>query len=520
MQRIVKGIRLFNYCRFMDFSTDFNDRLNILIGDNESGKSSILSAIDIVLSGSRSKVEALGLDKLFNTDIIKNYLKSAKRYDDLPELFIEVFLNDFNEKELEGKSHPSGQYCHGLYLLCQPRDDLSKEIKDILDKGEDNFPFEYYSITFKTFADQSYTGYSRFLRHLLIDNSKISNDYATKTYISTVYQAFSDGAERNKHLYEYRSYKEKYSKTELANINSRIQDYAFAVKSNSKNNLETDLTITEEGIDIENKGMGRQCFIRTEFALQKNGNELDVILLEEPENHLSHTNMYRLIQKIKDTASRQVFLSTHSNLISARLDLRKSIFLNSSSCDPLQLNKLEENTAKFFMKASDNNILEYIMSNKVLLVEGDAEYILMSQFYYNSTSEEIEKSGIHIISVRGTSFKRYLDVAKILKIKTAIIRDNDGNYKNNITESYKNYISDIIQVFSDENDDTKTFEIAVFNENRNICNELFAPGRKTLSVLDYMLSEKAQCAFELLDKKGEELSVPKYIIKAINWIRK
>jgi len=294
----------------------------------------------------------------------------------------------------------------------------------------------------------------------------------------------------------------------------------FAVKSNSKNNLETDLTITEEGIDIENKGMGRQCFIRTEFALQKNGNELDVILLEEPENHLSHTNMYRLIQKIKDTASRQVFLSTHSNLISARLDLRKSIFLNSSSCDPLQLNKLEENTAKFFMKASDNNILEYIMSNKVLLVEGDAEYILMSQFYYNSTSEEIEKSGIHIISVGGTSFKRYLDVAKILKIKTAIIRDNDGNYKNNITESYKNYISDIIQVFSDENDDTKTFEIAVFNENRNICNELFAPGRKTLSVLDYMLSEKAQCAFELLDKKGEELSVPKYIIKAINWIRK
>jgi len=519
MKRFVKGVRLSNYCRFKDLSLDFNDRLNILIGDNESGKSSIISAIDIVLSGSRNKVDALGLDKLFNAETVETYLKSKKRYDELPILFIEVFLNDINRKELEGKSHPSGQYCHGVYLLCQPRDDLSKEIKDILDKGDNNFPFEYYSVNFKTFADQSYTGYSRFLRHLVIDNSKISNDYATKAYINTVYQAFVDGAERNNHLNKYRSYKEKYTISELANINARVEDYAFAVKSNFKNNLETDLTITENGIDIENKGMGRQCFIRTEFALQKNGKELDVILLEEPENHLSHTNMHRLIQKIKDTDSRQVFLSTHSNLISARLDLRKSFLLNSSSYDYLQLDKLDEDTAKFFMKASDNNILEFIMSKKVILVEGDAEYILMNQLYLNLTSEGIERSGIHIISVGGTSFKRYLSVAKLLKIKTAVIRDNDGNYEENVSQSYKDYVSEIINVFSDKDDKVRTFEIGIFNENKNICNELFAAKRRTLSVLEYMLSEKAECAFQLLEKKGDALLAPQYIKEALIWIR-
>jgi len=35
---------------------------------------------------------------------------------------------------------------------------------------------------------------------------------------------------------------------------------------------------------------------------------------------------------------------------------------------------------------------------------------------------------VHVISVDGTSFKRYFDLAKILKIRVAAIRDNDGAY--------------------------------------------------------------------------------------------
>lgn len=35
------------------------------------------------------------------------------------------------------------------------------------------------------------------------------------------------------------------------------------------------------------------------------------------------------------------------------------------------------------MKAPDNNILEYVLSKKVILVEGDAEFILMEALYKN-----------------------------------------------------------------------------------------------------------------------------------------
>jgi pantothenate kinase len=171
------------------------------------------------------------------------------------------------------------------------------------------------------------------------------------------------------------------------------------------------------------------------------------------------------------------------------------------------------------MKAPDNNILEYILSNKVLLVEGDAEFILMEAFYQKVTGEKIEDSNIHIISVGGTSFKRYLDIAKLLEIKTAVIRDNDGNYQANCIDRYDEYVQENISVFSSTNNDISTFEISVYETNKNICDGLFLEGRKTLSVQDYMLKNKADVAFELLDKKGEELDVPEYIENAIEWIK-
>lgn len=517
--KVINRIKLQNFKRFKEFSAKFNDSLNLFIGDNEAGKSTILTGIDIVLSGSRNNVEGYGLDNLFNTDVIEEFLRSEKKYEDLPILFVELYLNDQNNEDLDGKFNSDNIPAHGLQLKCEPRDDLSAEIKEILEQAEDNFPFEYYSISFKTFSGESYTGYRKFMQHLLLDSTQINNEYATKSYIKTLYNSHVKDAEKNMHQNEYRKHKEKFRTDILKELNDKIDDYSFSVRTNSKSNLQTDLTIKEGSVELENKGKGRQCFIKTDFALQKNESELDVILLEEPENHLSHINMKKLIGRINESENKQLFIATHSNLISTRLDLRKSIMLNSNSTTPVLLNDIDEGTAKFFMKAPDNNILEFILSKRVILVEGDAEFILMQAFYKNETTENFEDSDIHVISVGGTSFKRYLNLAKHLKIRTAVIRDNDGNYQKKCVDNFSGYTEPHIKVFSDTDNNVSTFEIAVFNDNSAVCNELFSAGRKTLSVEDYMLSNKADCAFELLDKKADSLTAPQYIKDAIAWIR-
>lgn len=243
------------------------------------------------------------------------------------------------------------------------------------------------------------------------------------------------------------------------------------------------------------------------------------MLLEEPENHLSHINMKKLILKIREAVDKQLFIATHSNLISARLDLRRCILLNSSSTHPVLLNDLPDQTAEFFIKAPDNNILELILSKKVILVEGDAEYILIEAFYTKTVGHALENSDIHVISVGGTSFKRYLDLAKLMNVKTAVIRDNDRNYQQNCVERYTEYSCDHIKVFSDDDEERSTFEICLYADNGNICDELFGPQRRTLSVQEYMLKNKAEAAFLLLQHKPNELSLPPYIVEAINWIR-
>ena len=304
-------------------------------------------------------------------------------------------------------------------------------------------------------------------------------------------------------------------------MNDRLNDYQFAIRSNSRANLETDVIITEDDVPLENRGKGRQCFIKTEFALKRYGVELDIdtLLLEEPENHLSHTNMKKLVTRIAESQAKQIFIATHSNLITSRLDLRKSILLNSTSQRPVLLKDLPADTAKFFMKAPDNNILEFILSSKVILVEGDAEYILIDAIYSNVTGSSLEADDVHVISVGGTSFKRYLDLAMLLNIKTAVIRDNDGDAQVNCIENYADYTADNIKIFFDTNNSNSSFEICFYELNTAVCEELFAPGRRTLSVQDYMLKNKADCAYELLDKKSEQIQSPEYITEALQWIR-
>jgi putative ATP-dependent endonuclease of OLD family len=56
----IRKLVLKNFKRFRALELDFDPELNILVGGNEAGKSSVLQAIDIVLSASRSKVETLG----------------------------------------------------------------------------------------------------------------------------------------------------------------------------------------------------------------------------------------------------------------------------------------------------------------------------------------------------------------------------------------------------------------------------------------------------------------------------
>ena len=89
----IRRLVLKNFKRFKTLELEFDPDLNILVGGNEAGKSSVLQALDIVLSASRSKVEALSLETLFNAECIAEFLGGERKIADLPELLVEVYLD-------------------------------------------------------------------------------------------------------------------------------------------------------------------------------------------------------------------------------------------------------------------------------------------------------------------------------------------------------------------------------------------------------------------------------------------
>lgn len=516
----IKKLKLINFKRFRCFEVEFNPEANTIIGDNEAGKSSILQAIEMVASGSRNKVETVGVESILNKDAIADFFASDKSFENLPEIHVEIFLNNDTNPDLVGKNNSDNANVSGLHMICSANEELAEEISQILAEEGENFPFEYYLPKFITFSGEAYSGYRRFLKCLTIDSSQINNEYANREYTKSVYDSTVEHPDRIRLKNEYRQHKSVFVENNLKAINDNLGDYDFSVRSGSKFNFETDMALLQDQIPIDERGKGKQCFIKTEFALTRNAENsaVDTLLLEEPENHLSHSNMKKLISKISDSHQRQIIIATHNSLISTRLDLRNSILVNSSSDRPLMLRDLSSSTAKFFMKAPDNNILEFVLSSKVILVEGDAEYMLLDALYARETGRTLDEDSVHVISVGGTSFKRYLELARELEIRVAVIRDNDEDYQANCLDNYVDYVNDHIQIFSDHDDQRYTFEVCMYQDNQAICDDLFSGGNIQKQPLEFMLDNKAEAAFRLVEHHSENIDIPRYVQQAIAWI--
>ena len=81
MPTSISKIKLINFKRFRNYVIEPNNRINILVGDNEVGKSSVLEAIDLVASGNVRRVEAMGLDRLININAIELFNEGARSFD-------------------------------------------------------------------------------------------------------------------------------------------------------------------------------------------------------------------------------------------------------------------------------------------------------------------------------------------------------------------------------------------------------------------------------------------------------
>lgn len=87
----IKSLHIKGFKKFFSLDVQFNEHMNILVGENEAGKSTILDALKIVMNQQYRNADKSVLRDLFNTQMIAAFQAepSAKT---LPYIYIEVEL--------------------------------------------------------------------------------------------------------------------------------------------------------------------------------------------------------------------------------------------------------------------------------------------------------------------------------------------------------------------------------------------------------------------------------------------
>lgn len=533
----IKSLHIENYKCYENVDVEFNNSTNIIVGNNEAGKSTILEALNLCLSGlvNGKYIKNELNESFFNKVAVENYNKDLNAIP--PYILIEVYLESTDVKEsnkiyanLRGSRNSKKQDTCGIKLKIMFDENNYNEEYAAFKKvnRNKNVPIEYYRIEWKNFGDQEITSRSIPIRPNMIDSSGTKYRNGSDYYISRIISNRLEKSEQISLMQAFRELKESFkSGDNLTAINEKIakdsaisgKNVSISVNTTEMNAWENILMTYFDEIPFTQIGQGEQSIIKTNLALSNIREDIcNVVLIEEPENHLAHTNLNSLLKSIEDNnKDRQIIITTHSSFVANKLGLGNLIFLNKRQ--PYYFSSVDDSTQKYFRKLAGFETLRLILSNKAILVEGPSDELIVQKAYMKKHGGHLPiQDNIDVISVKGVQAKRFLNLAGNLPIRIAVVTDNDRNYENNINVRFKDFADKPnIRVFSNEDNTQNTLEpsFVACNDEQKIKEFLGYTGDKSIS--DYMQTCKSEWAYMVFSEEND-FSFPQYINDCIDWI--
>lgn len=541
----IQKIVIENFKGFKDrFTLEFNPKMNILVGDNETGKTTILQAIHLALTGiyeGRNISRALS-PYLFNQESVQEYINKVNAHENPlpPSILIEITFEPVDSR-FEGNGNLENESnVEGILFKIAFDEVYRKEYEDFIKEEIRSIPIEYYKISWTSFAREIMTPYRFPVRSALIDSSTYRYQNGSDIFVSRIVKTILDDDD----IAEIRKANRKMidafaGQTIIKRINNKIGDKTASVsgkvelKANQGNmdSWQNNVTTHVSGIPFEYVGKGAQSILKTELALgSKKSEKTSVILLEEPENHLSYSKLNILTDAItRKYQDKQIILSTHSSFVANKLGLDHLILLKNHKTT--RINELD--SARYFKALAGYDTLRLILCKKAILVEGTSDELVVQRAYMDSHAGKLPiQNGVDVISVNGLSFLRFLEIADKLKIVTAVVSDNDGDvdrvkkkYKDYLGENAKKNIKICIDMEVDSGGDLKvdgkpynynTLEPKLLKANSlQLFNEVFKKRYQNEDDLrKYMKNNKAVCALAIFESE-KRINYPEYIMKAV-----
>lgn len=426
-------LRLWNFRKYSagpdgepGLEVHFQEGVNVLIGENDSGKTAIVDSIRYVLKTQSGEFIQFD-DKDFYQD------SDGRRKD---EFKIECVFDGLNEQD-------SGLFWEWLSW----NDDKTKYLLKVwlFVKRKDNVIMPTFSAGIDGQADRMDSEarellkvvYFKPLRDALTDmthgyKSRLAQILGSHELFKTQKDAEGNNA-KHKLETDYEKLKkeiESYFKdgdggeSITSGINSFLREH-FLLNGDSRNaevkltggELTEILRLLDLILEGNKSGLGtlNLLCIAAEMLLfnnQKKG--LKLALVEELEAHLHPQYQLRLIEYISSQQKNEQFiLSTHSIALASKIKLANLIVLKGTEALPMspEYTLMKPADYKFLERFLDATKANLFFARGLIMVEGDAENLLIPAIA-QLIGRNLYKYGVSVVNVGSTAYKRYVNIFK------------------------------------------------------------------------------------------------------------
>lgn len=453
----ISELKIRNFRSFSDEENiiEFNPGLNVLVGENDSGKSAILDAIRLVMGTTDLSWSGVEEKDFFNEDTSKEILIVLK-FSDLTETEKAIFLEYLTYEE-------ENTYLY-LYWSCRfvsvtgVMRPISKLSTSKTGTGQRLSPEvrELLRVTYLKALRDAYSDL-RAKRH-----SRLSQILQNVPEITSGEEEYKEGIELNElsllaltDLYNRLLSEHKALKSVSSNMSETLNkklllsgdqiETKFEV-SNAKVKAKRKIASLLEKLDLVLEqcsgkvglGTSNLLSIACELLLHKQASQSGnstFLLIEEPESHIHAQRQLKLVQSLQESAensNQQIIVTTHSPLLASVVNLKNIIIVKNGKTYPLseantRLNKDDYEYLEKYLDATKANLF---FARSVMIVEGSGEELLFPTIAM-LLNKSFTDFGVSLVNVRGVGLRRYARIfqrskeSDVLDIRVACVTDRD-----------------------------------------------------------------------------------------------
>ncbi len=465
----LSNIKLWNFRKYGSDTFDidkpnldlnFTKGLNVLIGENDSGKTAIIDAIKIVLKTHSYEYIKVEADDFYNnSDRLRIELKFKGLLDEEAKNFTEwltwegegeestpILIVFYDVRRKDYKILPSevraGADTEGNRLTAEAKEFLKiTYLRPLRDAESGLVPKRNSRLSQILLGDDIF----KVDNHFLVSKFRDINDELKKYFNE------GDGSPIKENINKY-----------IKGFYGQEKEVIFDTASNDIKSILEKLSLLLSGEDNVGLGTLNRIFMATELLhLDKENREgLRLGLIEELEAHLHPQAQMQVIETLQKQNKVQLIITTHSPNLASKIKLENLIICNGNNAFPMgkDYTELNEDSYVFLEKFLDVTKSNLFFAKGVILVEGWAEEILIPSLA-KAIGIDLTAKGVSVVNIGNVGFDHYSkiflrkDGCSPMKIPVAVVTDCDvKEYKkegseyqrrNDIDSERKNKIREI-----------------------------------------------------------------------------